>query len=199
MVLGVCRRVLGHSHGAEDCFQATFMVLVRRAASLQKQQPLGSWLHGVAQRIAMRARAQAAARRDRERRAAHMPRAESLDGLTWQEIRSVLDEEISRLPAKYRAPIVLCYLESKSHAQAARELGCPKSSLAQRLSRARQLLRGQLNQRGITLGVGAVAAILAEQVQASPLPALLTIHTVKAAVSIVAGNAAQASSLRSGS
>jgi DNA-directed RNA polymerase specialized sigma24 family protein len=86
MVLGVCRRVLGHSHGAEDCFQATFMVLVRRAASLQKQQPLGSWLHGVAQLIAMRARAQAAARRDRERRAAHMPRAESLDGLTWQEI-----------------------------------------------------------------------------------------------------------------
>jgi hypothetical protein len=109
----------------------------------------------------------------------------------------VLDEEISRLPAKYRAPIVLCYLESKSHAQAARELGCPKSSLAQRLSRARQILRG--NQRGITLGVGAVAAILAEQARASPLPALLTIHTVKAAVSIVAGNAAHASSLRSGS
>src|SRR5262249_18369244 len=154
MVLGVCRRVLGDAHAAEDCFQATFLVLLRRAASLQNRQPLGGWLHGVARRIALRARAQSATRRDRERGAGHMPRATSLDDLTWQELRCVLDEEVGRLPQKYRDPVVLCHLEGKSYDQAARELGCPKSSLAKRLTRARQLLHGRLKQRGITLAAG---------------------------------------------
>src|SRR5262249_19132425 len=108
MVLGVCRRVLGDAHAAEDCFQATFLVLLRRAASLQNRQPLAGWLHGVARRIALRARAQSATRRDRERGAGHMPRATSLDDLTWQELRCVLDEEVGRLPQKYRDPVVLC-------------------------------------------------------------------------------------------
>jgi RNA polymerase sigma factor (sigma-70 family) len=192
MVLGVCRRLLGDAQAAEDCFQATFMVLVRRAASIQKKQALTSWLYGVAQRIALRARAQAALRRHHERRAAPMPRAPWLDDLTWQELRAALDEEIGRLPEKYREPVVLCYLGNKSHAEAAGELGCPKSSLAQRLSQARQLLHGQLKERGITLAAGAVTTVLAEGASGAPLPALLTINTVKAAASMIAGQAAPA-------
>src|SRR5262249_8357821 len=154
---------LSDAHAAEDCFQATFLVLVRRAASLDRQQPLGGWLHGVAQRIALRAKAQTAAQRERERRAGHMPRAASVDEQTWQELRAVLDEEIGRLPEKYRTPIVLCYLEGKSYDQAARALGCPKSSLAKRLTRARELLRGQLNQRHVTFAAGTLATVLGEQ------------------------------------
>ena len=97
MVLGVCLRVLGDRQEAEDCFQAAFLVLVRRAASLRRREPLGNWLYAVARRIALRARGQAAARRVRERRFVEMPRAESLDELTWQQLRGVLDEAIGQL------------------------------------------------------------------------------------------------------
>jgi RNA polymerase sigma factor (sigma-70 family) len=187
MVLSVCRRVLGDSHGAEDAFQATFMVLVRRASSIGRREPLGGWLYGVAQRIALKARAQAAARRQRERRFAPMPCADSLDDVTWRELRSVLDEEIGRLPEKYRTPIVLCYFEGKSYDQVARELGLAKSSLGNRVVRGRELLRQQLVRRGITLSAGALATALCEKVAAAPLSALLTIKTVKAAALVAAG------------
>jgi DNA-directed RNA polymerase specialized sigma24 family protein len=106
MVLGVCQRVLGDAHLAEDSFQATFMVLVRRAATIGRQSPLGGWLYAVAQRIALKSRAQAAARRSMERRSTVMPRVDSLDELTWQQLRTVLDEEIGLLPEKYRTPLV---------------------------------------------------------------------------------------------
>jgi len=109
MVLAVGQRMLGDAHAAEDVFQETFLVLVRRAASIRSHEPLGNWLYGVAQRIALKARTQTAARQRRERQAMQMPRAESLDELTCLELRSVLDEEIGRLPDKYRCPIVLCY------------------------------------------------------------------------------------------
>src|SRR5262249_48098015 len=125
MVLGVCRRVLNDDHDAEDAFQATFLVLVRNAASIRKQQALGSWLYGVARRVAGKARGQAAGRRARERRVVEMPRHEPADELTWQELRSVLDDELGQLAEKYRAPLVLCYLEGKTLEQAARELGLP--------------------------------------------------------------------------
>jgi RNA polymerase sigma factor (sigma-70 family) len=190
MVLAVCRRLLGDCHSAEDCFQATFLVLVRRAASIRKKGSVGSWLHSVALHIASKARAQTAARRHRERQAGHMPRTLPLDELTWQELRSVLDEEIGRLPEKYRAAIVLCYFEGKSYDQAARDLGCPKSSLAKRLARARELLHGQLTKRGITLAAGALAVALGEKATGTPVTALLTINTVRAAASIAVGKTA---------
>src|SRR5262245_21383476 len=160
MVLGVCRRVLSDAHTAEDAFQATFLVLVRRAASIRKQPSLGSWLHGVARRIAVRARAQATAQRQRERRVADMARSGPLDDLTWQELRSVLDEEIGHLPEKYRAPMVLCYFEGKSYDEAAHALGWPKSSLASRLARGRELLRAGLSRRGLTLSAATLATAL---------------------------------------
>jgi RNA polymerase sigma factor (sigma-70 family) len=187
MVLGVCRRVLHDRHTAEDAFQATFLILVRRAASIRKQESVGSWLHGVARRVAAKARAQAAARSRRERRATEMPRTQPLDDLTWQELRGVLDEEIGRLPEKYRAALVHCALEGQSYDQAARELGWPKNSLAKRLTRARELLRGQLARRGIALTGAALALALGEEAAGAPVTALLTMNTVRAAVCAAAG------------
>jgi RNA polymerase sigma factor (sigma-70 family) len=195
MVLGVCRRVAGDAHAAEDAFQATFLVLARRAAAIRKQASVGSWLHGVARRIAAKARAKAAAGRDRERRAAEMPRTEPLDELTWQELRTILDEELGRLPEKYRAAVVLCYLEGKSYEQAAQELGWPKSSLASRLAKACELLRGRLTRRGVALSAAALAVALAERTWAAPVAAPLTLKLVKAAASVAAGKALAAGCL----
>jgi len=192
MVLGVCQRVLGDLHAAEDSFQATFLVLVRRAASLARHKPVGGWLHAVAQRVALKARAQTAARRIKERRVDIMPRAEPLDELTWQELRGVLDEEIARLPEKYRTAIVLCYFEGRSHDKAAKELGVPKRSLTSRVERGRELLRQRLVRRGITLSVGALATALGEKALAAPVAAMLTIKTVKAGMSVAVGKAVAA-------
>jgi RNA polymerase sigma factor (sigma-70 family) len=189
MVLSACRRVLGNSHGAEDAFQATFMILVRRLASISCKGSLGGWLQLVAQRVATKARDKETIRHRRERRLDPMQAREPLDDLTWQELRGVLDEEIARLAEKYRTPIVLCYLEGKSYDQAARELGWPKSSLTRRLSRARELLRQRLVRRGMTLSAGVLATALCEKVAGAPVGAMLTINTVKAAVSMGAGKA----------
>jgi RNA polymerase sigma factor (sigma-70 family) len=110
MVFALCRRVLHDLHAAEDAFQATFLVLVRKADSIRGRDSLANWLYRVAQRVAQRARAQDAKRRTRERRPTDRQSAESLDETTWRELRLVLDEEIGGLPEKYRAPLVLCYL-----------------------------------------------------------------------------------------
>jgi RNA polymerase sigma factor (sigma-70 family) len=187
LVLGVCRRVLGDFHGAEDCFQATFLVLVRRAASIRNKESLAGWLHAVAQRIAAKARAQAINRRQRERRSATMPQVSALDELSWQELRGVLDEELARLPQKYRIAIVLCHLQGKSHFQAAQELGWPRSSVASRLTRARELLRRQLARRGIVLATGAMAAALGDNCAQASVSARLTLDTVQMAVGVATG------------
>ena len=126
MIFGVCRRLLGDSPEAEDALQATFLVLVRRAQSIRRRESLGSWLHSVAQRIALRARAQSATRRRREREAGNMAASRPIDDSTWQELRLALDEEIGALSEKYRAPIILCFLEGKTHAQAARASVAPR-------------------------------------------------------------------------
>jgi RNA polymerase sigma factor (sigma-70 family) len=190
MVLGVCRRVLGDVSSAEDSFQATFLVLARRAASIQSNSSLAGWLYGVAQRIALKAKVQALARRNRERQVEIMPRAEPLDELTWRELRSVLDQEIAGLPEKYRAPLVLCYFEGKSYALAAQELGWPKGSLARRIARGRELLRKQLVQRGITLSAATLATVLCEKVNGSPVGAVLSMHTIQAATVVARGQQA---------
>jgi RNA polymerase sigma factor (sigma-70 family) len=154
MVLGVCRRLLGVDADADDAFQAVFLVLVLRARSIRKGDSVGSWLYGVASRVARRARADA-----RRRLAAHrrLPvRAEGIaEAPAGAEALPVLDEELGRLPDKYRAPLVLCYLQGKTHEQAARELGWPAGSMSRRVSRARDLLRRRLVRRGVTLSAGA--------------------------------------------
>jgi RNA polymerase sigma factor (sigma-70 family) len=189
MVLGLCNRILGDLHSAEDALQATFMVLVRRSASLRCTGSLGNWLYAAAKRIALKARAKAIARRRLERRLETMPRTEPIDESTWQELRSILDDEIGKLPKKYRAVIILCHLESKSHEQAAKELSWPKTTLTSRLVRGRELLRQGLVRRGITLSAAAVVTALAQKATAAPVATMLTLNTVKAATNLLAGEA----------
>src|SRR5260370_12089248 len=128
LVLGVCERVLQHSHDAEDAFQATFLVLARRAATLDGRGSLGNWLYAVAYRTAIKARQSAARRRARELQVLNMSTVLSSEEEEWSDLRPLLDEELNQLPVKYRAPLVLCYLEGKTQAQAARELGWPTGS-----------------------------------------------------------------------
>src|SRR5262249_14554630 len=120
MVLGVCRRVLHHWHAAEDAFQATFLVLFRRARFLDLRGSIANWLYTAAYHVALKARADAAHRRLRERQVAEMPQAEAQPEEVWRDLQPVLDEELNSLPEKYRAPIVLCYVEGKTNAKAAR-------------------------------------------------------------------------------
>lgn len=188
MVLAICRRVLGDLHDAEDAFQATFLVLVRNAAAIRKQQSLASYLHGVASRIARKTRARSACRRRHERALSpDRVAADPLDPLLAGELRAVLDEEIAQLPDKYRMPLVLCYLAEKTHEQAAGELGWPKTSLTTRLMRARQLLQQRLLRRGFTAPAGLLAALLTEQTANAAVPSSLTLLTVRLVVQSLDG------------
>jgi RNA polymerase sigma factor (sigma-70 family) len=172
MVLGVCRRVLGRSPDVEDAFQATFLVLARRAASLARPGRLANWLYGVAYRTALKARSLAARRRARER---------SLDGRdcpkpadpVWPDLAAVLDEEISRLPEKYRSAFILCYLQGKTTAEAGKELHCPRGTVLSRLAWARERLRGRLTRRGVALSATALVAALDNEARAIPPVSLL--------------------------
>jgi RNA polymerase sigma factor (sigma-70 family) len=159
MVFGVCRRVLQDPDAAEDVFQATFLVLLRRAGSIRRCESLGSWLHGVAYRLAQRARADATRRRRHETRAGARRVASRPDDPGWQDISSVLDEELNRLPEIYRLPLVLCYLQGRTLAEAARQLSWKGGTLAGRLARARHLLGVRLARRGVSLGAGLGAAL----------------------------------------
>jgi RNA polymerase sigma factor (sigma-70 family) len=159
MVFGVCRRVLGDAHDAEDAFQAAFLVLARRPRAVGDPAALASWLYGVALRTASKARIDAARQRRRDRCAARPETAGAAADVIWSDLRPVLDEEIARLPARLREAFVLCCLEGRSHEEAAQFLGRPAGTVASRLSRARQRLRGRLTRRGLTLA--GVAALLA--------------------------------------
>jgi RNA polymerase sigma factor (sigma-70 family) len=188
MVLGVCRRVLGNRQDAEDAFQAAFLVLARKAAAVGWRDSVSAWLYTVAYRLALRARAHDARRRFHERQVASMVRVETSGETVGQDWQPLLDEELSRLPEKYRAPLVLCYLQERSHAEAARELGWPVGSMSKRLARGRDLLRRRLARRGVNLTIGGVAAALAAEVRAA-LPGLLGEATVNAAMAFTAGTA----------
>src|SRR5437588_187341 len=135
--------------------------------------PVASWLHGVARRIAVKARLRMARDHTLERRSLAMPRAEPCEEVTWHELRAVLDEELEQLPEKYRTALVLCGLEGKTHEQAAREMGCPRRSLSSRLARARELLRARLTRRGFTVSTVALTAVLSDKATAA-VPAILT-------------------------
>jgi RNA polymerase sigma factor (sigma-70 family) len=149
MVLGVCRRVLGDAHHAEDASQAAFLVLVRKAASLGRPPSLANWLYAVAYRTALKARANAARRWACERQAVPLPPTAPPDEVVRREARAALDEELSRLPECYRAPLVLCYLEGRTNEDAARALGWPTGSISYWLARGRAILRERLTRRGL--------------------------------------------------
>ena len=187
MVLGVCRRVLQHEQDAEDAFQASFLVLARKAGAIRRRESVGGWLYQVAYHIAVKARAGAARRRLLEQQVSEMFPTDSAEEAGWRELRPVLDEELSRLPRKYRDPLVSCYLQGKSNRQAADELGWPAGSMSRRLERARELLRERLVRRGITLSTGLLAAVLTENASAT-VPATMLAPTVRAAMLFTAGN-----------
>jgi RNA polymerase sigma factor (sigma-70 family) len=184
LVLGVCRRLLRDGHAAEDAFQATFLVLARRAGSVARPEALGPWLHGVAARVALKARAKAARRRAGERRAAvRAPTATAPEEVGRGDLRPVLDEAVGGLPEKLRVPFVLHYLEGRTVTAVARQLGCPRGTVATHLARARQRLRAWLARRGVTLSAAALAAGLSRDLAAGAAPGLPG-PLVKAAASL---------------
>ncbi len=193
MVWGVCRRVLDVVQDAEDCFQAAFLVLARKAHTLQKSESLGAWLHRVAYRLALRSQAITARRRTEEGRAAAMNPATSKHEESWKELRAQLDRELEHLPQIYRVPLLLCYLQGKSNAQAAKELGWPLGTVKGRLTRGRELLRKRLEKRGLTLTVAALAALLTEQAAKAAVPGILLMSTTRAATAFAMGQAIAAS------
>jgi RNA polymerase sigma factor (sigma-70 family) len=184
MVLAVCRRVLGDRHDAEDAFQATFLIFARRARTIRRRDSLACWLHGVARRVAMRAKADASRRRAREARAASEAAREV--GAPDDELGAALHEEIGRLPERYREPIVLCDLEGLTHAEAARRLSWPVGTVSGRLSRAWQLLRDRIARRGLVASACGLAALL-RPADAQAVPIALAEATTRSAVGMVAG------------
>jgi len=192
LVLGVCRRTLGEGPEAEDAFQATFLVLVRKASALPWQESIGSWLYQVSWRIAMKARSTSQRRLSIVRATDDLnPEGAEQDApatAAGRENHRLLDEELQRLPSKYRAPLVLCFLEGKTHDEAAQQLGWPRGSMAKRVTRALELLRDRLTGRGVALSTATISATLAESAAAVP-PALVD-STIKAATLFAAGEAA---------
>jgi RNA polymerase sigma factor (sigma-70 family) len=190
MVWGVCHRVLRNYHAAEDAFQATFLVLVRRAAAISSRELLANWLYGVAHQTALKARATAAKRKERERQVQEMPEAAVTQQDQWRDLQPVLDEELSRLPDKYRGVIILCDLEGKTRKEAAGQLGCAEGTVASRLARARIMLAKRLNKRGVALSGGALAAVLVQQAASAGVPNSVVVSTIKAAYLFAAGETA---------
>ncbi len=183
MVLRVCRQILGNPDDAQDAFQATFLVLVRRAGTVRKRESVASWLYGIALRVAHRARADAARRRTHEHRRAATAREQAMTPEDEPECCWVdLHDELGRLPEKYRESVVLCYLQGLSTQAAAQRLGCPLGTVLSRLSRARERLRKRLTRRGLTLPACLLAAGLAAETARAAVPPALARVVIQAAV-----------------
>ncbi len=199
MVHNVCRAVLRDADAAQDAFQATFLVLVRKAGSISRREAVGGWLYRVAYRAALKARRRSAAAAARlapeaDLAALPAPAAGGADAAALREVQRLLCEEVQRLPARYRAPVVACYFEARTHEEAAGHLGWRKGTLAGRLARARELLRRRLARRGVALGAGLLAAALAPgQATAATLAPLIG-NTLQAAARFAAGAAVPAAS-----
>src|SRR6266851_1590544 len=187
MVMGVCRRVLRNAQDAEDAFQATFLVLARKAGALHWRESVGGWLYEVACRVARKARADNARRQCHERQVEIMPSADPLSLAAGREIQAVLEEELCRLPEKYRLPVVLCCLEGTSRSEAARQLRWKEGTVAGRLARGRSLLQRRLARRGVTVPAGLLAAVLAEHLATATVSAELIHATLKTASLVAAG------------
>ena len=189
MVLSACRRMLRCDHDAEDAFQAAFLLLARKAGAIRRREAVAGWLYQTACRIALRAR------QTTRKREVSMPQGmesatpDSETDAIWRDLRPVLDEEVGRLPEKYRLPIILCYLQGRTYAEASQVLKCPRGTVAIRLQRARELLRGRLTRRGVALTAATTAVLAAERSVSAALPATMVVTTLKAALLFAAGEA----------
>jgi RNA polymerase sigma factor (sigma-70 family) len=191
LVWSVCRNRLGHEQDAEDALQATFLVLARNAGLVRKQASLGSWLHGVAYRIAMKAKREAARRRARERSAAPSEQAAPVPEGAWRALQAALDEEVQNLPEKLRVPFVLCCLEGRSQPEVAEAMGWKLGTVSGRLSQARQRLRERLERRGVSLPAALTAVVLARESARAAVPA----HLAEEAVAALTGLGGEGASI----
>jgi RNA polymerase sigma factor (sigma-70 family) len=190
MVWGICRRMLSHVQDAEDAFQATFLVLVRKAASVTPREMVANWLYGVARHIALKARATTARRRGREKQVTAMPEPAGEQQELWNDLQPLLDQELGRLPDKYRAVIVVCDLEGKTRKEAARHFNLPEGTVASRLATARGMLAKRLARHGLAVSGGVLAAVLSERAASARVPATVASGTIRAASLVAAGQAA---------
>jgi RNA polymerase sigma factor (sigma-70 family) len=179
MVLGVCRRILSSPHDADDAFQATFLVLARKAARLRAPDRLGPWLYGVATRVAKKARSRAA--RHRHEALTECPARERREA-EWSDVMPILDAELGRLPSRHRDILVLCLLEGASAEEAAHRLGCPVGTVKSRLARGRKSLRDRLIGRGISPAI-ALTTLSASEVHTAPVSQTLIRSTLGAIAS----------------
>ncbi len=188
MVYRVCWRVVQQEQDTEDAFQSTFLILAQKLRTVRKHACLASWLHGVAYRVALKAKAQAATRRRHEQQAP-VPQAVPPDEVTWGELRSVLDAELAQLPEKWRLPLILCYLERRTQDEAAAQLRWGKTTLRRRMDEGRAALGRRLSRRGVVWPAALSAVLLSDCVASAVLPAGLAGTTVEAATRFAAGQA----------
>jgi len=200
LVWGVCQHLLRQEQDAEDAFQATFLVLARRARSIRKTEALGSFLHSVAYRVAMKAKQTARKRQARESEcgAPEPAKGEPSSDLAWRELQAALDAAVQQVPRKYRDPFVLCCLEGKSREQAARELNCKEGTVSSRIARAREQLLKRLARRGVTLSAAMCAGALWTQSARAAVPWALAGRTVRAVTGAAGGASPAATTLAQG-
>jgi RNA polymerase sigma factor (sigma-70 family) len=188
MVLGVARRVLTSTQDAEDVFQATFLLLARKAGQIRKHRSIAGWLYEVARRLSLKSRAQSVSRSKRERIVASMPNNSTNVGTAWSELHEVLDQALLQLPEKYRSVLVLCYLEGRTQEEVAKLLACPLGTVRSRLAQARNLLRARLAKHGFKSTGEALTALLVTVAAGQPAEATLYHQTLTAAVAAASGN-----------
>ena len=188
-VMGVCRHLLRDTHRADDAFQATFLVFIRKAGSIGKRQSVGSWLYGVAFRTALKARARAHRIQVHEQQVENMPTPKFQGRSIEPDVRPTLLEEVHRLPEKYRVPVLLCYFDGKSEQEAAAELCWPAGTVRVRMARARELLRSRLARRGLALSAVQLVALFADNSLTAAVPVPLANSTIEAASLFAAGQA----------
>ncbi|MGL6076889.1 MAG: sigma-70 family RNA polymerase sigma factor [Fimbriiglobus sp.] len=189
MVWGVCSRILRHPQDAEDAFQATFLVLIQKAETVQPREMLAHWLYGVAQKTALRLKASAAKRGWREGQRSQLPEAITAEA-PHDDSLSLLDEEMGRLPTRFRNLIVLCDLEGRTRTEVARQLGCPEGTVASRLSRARDMLAKRLTRRGLVMTSATLSTVLSQAAMSASVPTSTLTSTINVATLLTAGNAA---------
>jgi RNA polymerase sigma-70 factor (ECF subfamily) len=192
LVLAVCRRVLGHEQDAEDAFQATFLVLARQAGAIRKSASMSSWLYRVAYRVARKLKGQRVRRQIREREVPERVIDDKIPEWVWRDLRAVLDEEVNRLPLKYRQPFILCYLDGKTNEEAARQLAWPIGTVASRLTWARERLRVRLTRRGVVLSAGSLAGGLTAHAGRAAVPGPLAGVTIRTGIRFGSGHAGTA-------